>query len=249
MADIFKRHYSLTFKPFGENALLIEWPARIEEGILYDIINLQENLKEPLSGSVKEYLPAYSSLTLFYDPATTTCSDLSLKVAEIYKSQAPRPSFQPKLWHIPVCYDPCFGIDLDHVSKHTHLSQQKIIELHCQTLYTLYFIGFLPGFLYLGGLPEVLHTPRKSSPRQKVLSGAVAIGGNQTGIYPLEKPGGWNIIGNSPIRFLNTQVDPPVFSNAGDKVAFFTIDKDEHDNISEQVTAGTYELAVERYIL
>ncbi|MDQ3394773.1 MAG: 5-oxoprolinase subunit PxpB [Bacteroidota bacterium] len=235
-------NYNLKYKPYGEKTLLIEWPSQIDECILYDIINLQKIVESNLAGIVVESVPAYQSLALFYDPSVISFEGLTHQVTLIYRNTDNDQLFQPKLWHIPVCYDLSFGIDLEYLSNITGLRINSIIELHIATVYTVYFIGFLPGFLYLGGLPETLHAPRKSSPRPKVLKGAVAIGGSQTGIYPMENHGGWNIIGNSPLHFLELEKHPPVFASAGDKVKFFPIELTEHAKILQEVNDGNCKL-------
>lgn len=239
--------FNLIYKEFGENALIIEWPPRIEEDILYDIIQLQHVLEEHLKNVISEFVPAYQSLTLFFNPGVIKCKDLIISVNQLYLKAATNSVIIPKLWHIPVCYDAFFGIDQDAVSRYTRLSVKKIIELHADTIYTVYFIGFLPGFLYLGGLPDALFTPRKSSPASKVLQGSVAIGGNQTGIYPQENPGGWHVIGNSPLLFLDTTKHPPVFVNAGDKIKFFAIERHEHEKASKQIKENNYKLNMQPY--
>mgnify|MGYP000572002399 CR=1 FL=1 len=126
-----------------------------------------------------------------------------------------------------------FGPDLDFVSTHTGLSVEKIIEIHSTTIYDLHFIGFLPGFLYLGGLDESLAIPRKSVPRFQVPKGAVAIGGSQTGIYPIESSGGWNIIGNSPISFFDINNDTPCFAKTGDTVSFKSISMNTYEELDK----------------
>ena len=144
-----------------------------------------------------------------------------------------------------MCYDDVFGIDLDELSEEFNLSKSEIIELHSRSNYTVFFVGFLPGFLYLGGLDERLHFPRKKTPRLKVLKGAVAVGGKQTGIYPNESPGGWNIIGNSPINFFDVNKEVPCFAQSGDKISFYRVSKEEYDDIKALVEAGVYQLESE----
>jgi inhibitor of KinA len=145
-------------------------------------------------------------------------------------------------WQIPVCYNDEFGIDLEFVSKQKSLTKTQIIQRHSQVNYRVFFIGFLPGFLYLGGLDKSLHIPRKSSPRLAVKKGAVAIGGSQTGIYPGVSPGGWNIIGNSPISFFDVTKEQPCFAKAGDFIQFKSVSIEEYRDIKEQVIRGVYKI-------
>ena len=136
-------------------------------------------------------------------------------------------------------------MDLDEISKEKGLTKQEIIQLHSETIYTVYFIGFLPGFLYLGGLDESLHMPRKSSPRLQIIKGAVAIGENQTGVYPSSSPGGWNIIGNSPINFFDVTKDKPCFAKAGDKIQFRSISYKQHSDLTVLVKEAVYQIESE----
>jgi inhibitor of KinA len=146
------------------------------------------------------------------------------------------------LWEIPVCYDAQFGIDLDEMSGHLGLSAKEIIELHSGATYTVYFIGFLPGFLYLGGLDKRLYVSRKAIPRLRVPKGAVAIGGQQTGIYPMQSAGGWNIIGNTPISLFDATKEPPCFARSGDKINFLPVDMEAYEQIREKINQGNYQL-------
>ena len=128
------------------------------------------------------------------------------------------------LWEIPVCYDASFGIDLEEIANKKKCSVADIIRLHTETDYLVYFIGFQPGFLYLGGLHQNLHVPRKSNPRVRVDKGSVGIGGAQTGVYPQNSSGGWNIIGKSPLNFFNMKATNPCFAKPGDRIQFVAVD-------------------------
>ena len=147
-----------------------------------------------------------------------------------------------RCWEIPVCYDKTFGIDLDEIAQKKRLTIQEIIQLHTSQKYEVFSIGFLPGFLYLGGLDKRLHFDRKSVPRLAVKKGAVGIGGMQTGIYPKTSPGGWQIIGNSPVKFFDVTSEKPCFAKAGDFIKFVPISLEEHQQISEAILKGNYNL-------
>ena len=234
--------FNLTFKPFGERAILIEWPQIISEAILKDILQFKNKIEANNIKSIVEIKSAYNSLLIIYD---TICRNFENEVKSL-KNLYNLPNFEgdnlSKLHKIPVCYDAVFGIDLEAISKEKKLSKEAIIERHSEAIYTVYFIGFLPGFLYLGGLDESLHTPRKATPRLKIEKGAVAIGGNQTGVYPTESPGGWNIIGNTPIEFFNPKINPPCFAKAGDKIIFKPVSLNEYNDIKMLVEAGVYQI-------
>ena len=134
---------------------------------------------------------------------------------------------------------------MEVVSKEKKLSKEVIIKRHSQAVYTVYFIGFLPGFLYLGGLDKSLYMPRKSTPRLQIEKGAVAIGGNQTGVYPSASPGGWNIIGNPPIAFFNPKLKTSCFAKPGDRLVFKPVSLKEYENIKILVDSGVYQLESE----
>ena len=132
------------------------------------------------------------------------------------------------LWEIPVCYDPEFGKDLISLSKSKSIDPQQLVALHSSPIYRIHFFGFLPGFMYLNGLDPVLHFPRKNIPDQRIESGSVAIGGSQTGIYPTESPGGWHVIGKTPIQLFKQDKVPPVFARPGDQIKFVPISREEY---------------------
>jgi inhibitor of KinA len=237
--------FHITYKPFGERAILVEWPAKIDETILKDIVRFKTAIQKNNIEVIIDLKSAYNSLLIVYN---TVCRNFENEVNAlniIYKSGDLNYDSLSKLWKIPVCYDETFGIDLEVVSEENNLSKTDIIERHSQAIYTVYFIGFLPGFLYLGGLDESLHIPRKSTPRLKIEKGAVAIGGNQTGVYPNESPGGWNIIGNSPISFFNPKSKTPCFAKAGDKISFIPIALAEYNDIKILSEADVYQIESE----
>jgi len=237
--------YQLTYKPFGERSILVEWPSEIDENILNDVLIFKNKLQNKNIELEVEVKSAYNSLLITYDFTIENINDKISALKTLYLSSGDIPKTQFRLWKIPVCYDDEFALDLDDISEKKQLSKKDIIQLHSGTIYTVFFIGFLPGFLYLGGLDERLYFPRKSTPRQLIKKGAVAIGGNQTGVYPNESPGGWNIIGNSPIEFFNASKDIPCFAKAGDKIQFVPISLKQYNDLSLMVKAGVYQMESE----
>ncbi|MDD7887330.1 5-oxoprolinase subunit PxpB [Flavivirga sp. 57AJ16] len=228
--------------PFGERSVLIQWPAVIDENVLSDIILFKAKIKNKSIKGIVELNSSYNSLLIVYDVFIVSFETMVNELKKLYSQKERSPKFISKQWKIPVCYDTTFAIDLDAMAHEKAMSTESIIERHSKTVYTVYFIGFLPGFMYLGGLNEKLYTPRKSMPRLEIVKGAVAIGGEQTGIYPSESPGGWNVIGNSPIEFFNPKSDVPCFANAGDKIVFKRISLKEYHDIKTLVAAGVYQL-------
>ncbi len=240
-------NYKLKYKPLGSIAALVEWPYKIDYNILNDINLFRNTLNAELVEYVLDTVPAYNSITVFFNTKKIKYSGIVKKIKEAYKIKNKKQINNTILWKIPVCYEDEFGIDLELLSQSKKISKQKIIKLHSSTIYDVHFIGFLPGFLYLGGLKEALHFERKSTPRQKILKGDVAIANNQTGIYPRVSPGGWNIIGNSPIDFFDVNLDPPCFARSGDKIKFVSVDKTTYTAIQEKVKQGVYIIENERY--
>lgn len=188
---------------------------------------------------------AYNSILVSYKNIIIDLKKTKSELEKIYASDKIIIEKSSILWKIPVCYDPIFGLDLDAISQSKQLDKQRIIALHSEVIYTIHFIGFLPGFLYLGGLDQSLHIPRKHTPPLKIPKGSVGIGGKQTGIYPNESPGGWYIIGNSPINFFDAEKSIPCFAKAGDKIKFFPISLEEHLHIKISVEAGVYKMESE----
>ncbi|MCL4155542.1 UNVERIFIED_CONTAM: hypothetical protein GTU68_021888, partial [Idotea baltica] len=185
----------------------------------------------------------YHSLTLVFKKEIVDFSAIQNKLQNIYKEADFTKKEQNFIWEIPVCYNKEFGIDLEEISQKLSLSIEQIVALHRKPLYTVFFIGFLPGFLYLGRLDKKLHFDRKPNPRLQVTKGTVAIGGKQTGIYPMESSGGWNCIGKTPISFFDVSKENPCFAKSGDKIKFTSISKTEFELISEKINAGDFKIS------
>lgn len=234
--------YKLTYKQYGQKAILIEWPALIEEAILYDVIRYKAAILDHLAAAIEDCIVGYHSLTVKYQSFIENFDESRHVLEALYKADDRKAISTSYLWGIPVCYDARFGIDLKEMSKSLKLSEREIIELHANATYTVYFIGFLPGFLYLGGLNERLHLPRKATPRLRVDKGAVAIGGHQTGIYPMQSAGGWHIIGSTPVPLFDLTKEPPCFAKSGDQIKFSPVSLEVYTQIKKMVNQGTYEL-------
>lgn len=232
--------YKLKYKPLGSIAVVVEWPKMIDVDILKNIKLFRHKVHVDMGEYILETVPAYNSLAVFFDTAKIKYSEVLKDLKEIYASKDQKLLTAYKLWKIPVCYEDKFGLDLKHLAEVKNLSKEKIIELHSSQVYDIYFIGFLPGFLYLGGLADELNYKRKDRPRLRIKQGDVAIAGNQTGIYPRVSPGGWNIIGNSPLRFFEVDQFPPCFAVAGDKLKFVPVNSKEYNRIKKEVESGVY---------
>ena len=239
--------YKLKFKTFGNAAILIEWPQKIVQSILEDIRIFSDKIESNDIKEIQDINFVYASLLIIYNPDMISFSELKQKLQLLYEEDNSAMQRHHALWEIPVCYDKDFGIDLDFLSNEMRLSVDEIISLHSGTIYTIYGIGFLPGFLYLGRLNKALRIPRRSTPRLEVPKGAIAIGGNQTGIYPQHTPGGWHILGKTPVSLFNPKIEKPCFATPGDKIKFRPISRAEFEMIEIAENTEVYELKKERY--
>ncbi len=236
--------YNLSYKAFGNKAILIEWPQLISEEILYDILSFKNKI-EDLYNNVLDISTAYNSLTIYLKKEILDIEKEKFKLNQIYILGFKDTDIKNFVWYIPVCYNKAVAPDLVDFLKQKNLELQQLIKYHIKNLYTVYFLGFLPGFPYLGGLPKVLHIPRKKTPHIKVEKGSVGIGGQQTGIYTMDSPGGWYIIGKTPISFFDANLKEPCFLKAGDKIKFESISYKQYLNLSNQVERGLFKLKKE----
>lgn len=207
----------------NSRTILINWPQKVDEQILEDVIRYSAILRAHFGSQLENYTPAYASLMLtFVDEVDLV--NIEPILLKLYNQEG-SVIITPRYWEIPVCYHSDFGID-HTVFFEKGFTSESLIEAHTSPQYRVYMIGFLPGFLYLGGLPKTLHTPRKKNPTLRTPAGAVAIGGEQTGIYPMKSPGGWQIIGKTPLKLFDINKDIPTPIKQGDYVKFYAIDRE-----------------------
>ncbi|HID64796.1 MAG TPA: 5-oxoprolinase subunit PxpB [Anaerolineae bacterium] len=212
----------------GDSALVVEFGDEISEEVNHKVHALAYALeKNPLPG-LGEAVPTYRSLLIHYDPLRLSHGDLVDFIRTILEKSEEYPLPEPHKVEIPTLYGGEFGPDIEFVAEHNGLSVEEVIRLHSGATYTVYMLGFTPGFTYLGGLPEVLATPRLPTPRTLVPAGSVALAGRQTGIYPIATPGGWRLIGRTPLKLFDPQRDPPTLLKAGDRVCFVPISEEEY---------------------
>jgi len=239
--------YELRFSRYNECSILIEWPAVMDENMLKDILDYKKSIQNLSVELVVEVINTFNSLLIIYELTIDDVYGEILRLKSLKIKAETIEEASSKLWRIPVCYDADFGIDLEAFSKEKQLSKNEVIELHSSAIYTIFFIGFLPGFLYLGGLNKKLYLDRKSTPNLDIKKGSVGIGGNQTGIYPKNSPGGWHIIGKTPVDFFNAKSSPPCVFSAGDKLQFFAISKTEFLDLEQDVKNNKFQLTPELY--
>jgi inhibitor of KinA len=231
--------------PLGDSALVVRVREQFEDApdeTLDEVLRVFELLQRAAIPGVIELAPAYTSVAVFFDPVAVLRSngaangafdELATRIRSAIipasrrlRRRRPGPS-NPRLIEIPVCYDQEFGFDLHRVAEYTKLSERAVIELHRTGEYQVACIGFVPGFTFLAGLPKNLATPRRDVPRKEIPPGSVGIGGAQTGIYPLRSPGGWNLIGRTPLKLFDPAKNPPTLLCPGDRVRFRSIAREE----------------------
>lgn len=229
--------------PLGDMALQVQLGEAIDEPTHRRVQTAWRALAgAPLPG-VTEVVPAYATVTVFYDPLLAVQAGapennlfdwMTVQVTERLKNPPKMEKSKGRTVEVPVCYEGDFGPDLGLVAKQAKLTPAEVIKIHGKPEYLVYLVGFAPGFPYLGGLPKQLETPRHAKPRMVVPPGSVGIGGKQTGIYPAATPGGWNLIGRTPLRLFRPAEDPPVLLRAGDRVKFRAISREEFAQLEGQ---------------
>ncbi|MCM2477062.1 5-oxoprolinase subunit PxpB [Rhizobium sp. CG5] len=223
--------------PCGDRALCVELSDKIDEAVNARIIDLAAALSaDPISG-IEETVPTYRSLMVLYDPAIIRGKDLSLRLEERLSALQPGHT-SGRLFSVPVRYGGPVGLDLDDLAAMKDMSVDGLIALHASVDYRVYMIGFAPGFAYLGGLPDALHTPRLAVPRQHVAAGAIGIGGKQANINSVAGPSGWRFLGQTPVRLFDPSRDQAFLLKAGDRVRFRPIDAAEEADLAAQIAAG-----------
>ncbi len=229
--------------PLGDSALMVTLGDKVNESTHRHVQSAWRALSaEPLPG-VSEVTPAYTTVTVFYDawraveagaPEDGVVEWLTTQVRHRLRNPPKAGKLaKSRLVEIPVCYGGEFGPDLGRVAAQARLFPDEVVKRHAAAKYLVHLIGFAPGFPYLGGLPRELITPRHAKPRMAVPAGSVAIGGEQTGIYPQVTPGGWNLIGCTPLRLFQAESEPPVLLQAGYEVRFKAITPDEFKRLQE----------------
>lgn len=217
------------------------WPAEVSTEILECLIQASAYLEKEYGEGIKEIRKGYHSLSVrtHVEISEPDCRDIVAEFKSILKPAQKRKS---KRWHLPVSYGGKFGKDLSALAKKHKISEKEVVSRHASVDYTLHFYGFIPGFMYLGGLDPYLSTPRKERPDRLILAGTVAIGGQQTGIYPTDSPGGWYAIGRCPVLFFDINKQPPLPFEVGDRIKFSHIDENEFMKIKSLVDQGNYQL-------
>jgi KipI family sensor histidine kinase inhibitor len=226
--------------PVGDQAVLCEFGDVIDEGINNRVHCLRNSIMEKNIQGVTEIVPTYRSLLVFYNMSIISYRKLTKIISAIdIEAEADRIE-DKKIRVVPCLYGGEYGPDLQEMSNELGMDIEQIINIHQGVDYKIYMLGFLPGFVYLGGLDKRIHMPRLDVPRTKIPARSVGIGGSQTGVYPMESPGGWRLIGSTPLDFYNPKREPPVLCKAGEYIRFVSVTQSDYENIRKDVEKGTY---------
>lgn len=225
-----------TIFPLGDSAITIDFGNKIDIDLNKKVIALYQLFKKkPIPGTT-DIVPAYSSLTIYYDiikiqqdESLTVFETVKRNIAETLELATETEETESAVISIPVCYDSELGKDIEWLAAQKKITPDEVIRLHTSRTYRVYMIGFLPGFAYMGEVDDLLEIPRKLKP-ETVMAGSIGIAGKQTGIYPFNSPGGWQIIGQTPIKLFDIDKKEPTLLKAGDRVQFYLIAKDEFEN-------------------
>ena len=223
----------------GDTAIVVEFGDRIDRALSDRVLRTNDAVRSADLKGVTETVPSFRSLLIHYDPLMTSAAELIAQLEPLADADGEH-SFASRTWCIPACYEEGKAPDLASVAERTGLTTDQVIEAHCSRSYHVYMLGFLPGFPYMGDLCAELRLPRRENPRLRVPPGAVAIVTALTAIYPIESPGGWHLIGSTPVSLFNSRDPRPARLIPGDDVRFTPITRQAFDDIEAAVAAGTY---------
>lgn len=236
-------------KSLGDAALSIEFGDAIDPEVNARVMALFAALEaakaEGALPGLSETVPSFRALAVHYDPLRTSRDEIAAALAP-YILAAEAEARVGSTWVLPACYEGDFAPDLADVAGRAGITPDDVVALHTGAEFRVYILGFVPGFAYLGGVPEAIRLPRRTDPRTAVPAGSVAIAGEMSGVYPLTSPGGWHLIGRCPVPMFDPKQDPPVFLKPGDRVKFKAIDAAACAAIEAQAAAGTYDVSTLR---
>ena len=238
---------SVRFLFSGDSALVIEFGNEISVDINKKIRKMMDDIKKENIDGIVELVPTYCSLLINYDVLKFDYNTLVEKLKTFLNNNLETAEGEEvTLIEIPTLYNDEVGPDLSYVAEHNKISKEEVIKIHTGTDYLVYMLGFMPGFTYLGGMSEKIATPRLESPRLQIYPGSVGIAGKQTGMYPSMSPGGWRIIGRTPLKLYNPDSDTPVYISSGDYVRYVSISEEEYNDILKKVENNEYKLNIRK---
>ena len=238
---------SVRFLFSGDSALVIEFGNEISVDINKKIRKMMDDIKKENIDGIVELVPTYCSLLINYDVLKIDYNTLVEKLKTFLNNDLETAEGEEvTLVEIATLYNDEVGPDLSYVAEHNKLSKEEVIKIHTGTDYLVYMLGFMPGFTYLGGMSEKIATPRLESPRLQIYPGSVGIAGKQTGMYPSMSPGGWRIIGRTPLKLYNPDSDTPVYISSGDYVRYVSISEEEYNDILKKVENDEYKLSIRK---
>ncbi|MEA4882573.1 MAG: 5-oxoprolinase subunit PxpB [Clostridia bacterium] len=224
----------------GDSAVSVEYGNEISPEIAMRVRAMTRAVEAAGHEWFQEAVPSYRSVLVMYDPGLACPDEVVKALRDLDGLSAVQCAPPPRRLSLPVCYGEDLGPDLADVSTHTGLSEADVAAIHSSCDYLVYMIGFTIGFPYLGGMPSSIATPRLATPRTRVPAGSVGIAGDQTGVYPVDSPGGWRIIGRTPVRLAQPAADPPCLLQTGDFVRFTPVTRGEYEAICADVERGSY---------
>lgn len=232
---------------YGDRGIRIQLGDTISKKTNKRIRNFSALLEKEKIPGVIEWIPTYTALSIYYDPFLISYDLLQDRMKSLYEKLSQVDLPPAEMIEIPVFYGGKYGSDLEFVAEHNRLTTQEVINLHTDTEYLIYMMGFSPGFPYLGGMSEEIAAPRLATPRAKIPAGSVGIAGSQTGVYPTESPGGWRIIGRTPLKLYNPNSNSPILLRTGNYIRFLSITEVEYEEIAAAILQGTYQPKVKQH--
>jgi len=229
------------FLSAGDRALVVEFGDRADRALSDDVLRLDAAIRSEALSGVVETVPTFRSLMIYFDPLVIARAELERAVTGLL-DRGPGSAIEATLWRVPVCYEGEFAPDLDEVARLTGLTPGEVVAMHSGTRYHVYMLGFLPGFPYMGDLPQELALPRRADPRLRVPAGSISIATTLTAIYPYESPGGWHLIGATPIRLFDPERSRPALLAPGDSVVFDPIAPPAFATIRCAADKGSYKV-------
>jgi inhibitor of KinA len=217
--------------PVGDATLVVEFEERIDRDINARAVATAEALRAEAIAGVRDVVPTYRSVAVYFDPLLTDHAGLVRRLEEAILTPAPAESREHALIRVPVCYGDDFGPDLPDIAKFAHATEAEVVEIHTRTTYRVFMLGFMPGFAYMGLVDSRIAVPRRETPRIRVPRGSVCVAGVQTSVHPVDAPSGWQLIGRTPVRPFDPSRRDPFLMKPADDVQFYSIDRREFDRL------------------